>query len=302
MSEFDNDSLNAAAQEAEALPVQLDTQAISLERMQAIERVEIDSQIATAKRYPRDLTNFINKCTAAATLDREVAESLFYTKPVGKGKDGRQQYVTGPSIRLAELVSAYYGNIRCKTSIIKEDGKAVYALAQVADLENNNAQSGEHAESIVDKNGKRYSDRQVELIKEVAQAKALRKMLFKVIPMALVKPVITAAQNLLNGGQSMAERREKLVAWLKSLKIDMKRVWTALGVAGAADLTPDHLSQLAGIYNGLKTGEFTVDEAFPKVSAFAKEQPQEEPQEKPNTDSLFGGTATSTATESKEDK
>lgn len=252
-----------------AMPVQQNALANANEAggLIAYERAQIDCQIATAKAYPRNIQQFLTNCIAAATADREIAESLFYMVPVGK-ENGRQKYVEGPSIRLAELVAAYYKNIRMETGIIEQTDKSVTAFSIAADFEANTARRFLHSESIVDKYGNRYSDRQIERIKDVAQSKALRKALFTVVPVALIKPIVAAAKQVINGGKTLNQRREDMVKWISSLKIDAKRVWNALGVEGPADINDSHITQMVGIYNAIRNGETTADEAFPPVSRF----------------------------------
>ena len=236
----------------------------------AVTRQEIDLQITTAKRYPRNITGFVNSCIAQATLDPEVAQSLFYSVPVGKGAGGRQTYAEGASIRLAEMVAANYKNLRYTTDIIAEDDKSITARAMVMDLENNVGRSATHSESVIDKGGRRYSDRQIERVKDVAQSKALRKAIFTVVPAALIKPIISAAKALLAGQTaSLEQRRANIIQWVKSLRIEPKRVWTALGIAGADDLTPADIEQLTAIYQAIASNETTIEDAFPPVSKFA---------------------------------
>ena len=211
-----------------AMPVQQAQTTNEAGGLIAYERAQIDCQIATAKAYPRNIQQFLTNCIAAATADREIAESLFYMVPVGK-ENGRQKYVEGPSIRLAELGAAYYKNIRMETGIIEQTDKSVTAFSIAADFEANTARRFLHSESIVDKYGNRYSDRQIERIKDVAQSKALRKALFTVVPVALIKPIVAAAKQVINGGKTLNQRREDMVKWISSLKIDAKRVWNALG-------------------------------------------------------------------------
>jgi hypothetical protein len=275
---FDENIMNSAQtveviqqQQGAFLPQNSAAPGSAVMTMDGIERASIDIQVSTAKQYPRSISTFLNNCIGAATIDRETAESLFYSVPVGKDGNG-QKFVKGPSIRLAELVAAFYKNLRYQTDIIGQDGKGVTARAIVFDLENNTARSITHTESIIDKYGKPYSDRQQERIKDVAQSKALRKALFTVVPMALVKPIILAAERVIAGdAKGIEERRKALVAWLDSLKIDKKRVWNAMGVAGIADLTPEHIIELGGIYNAIKNGDTTVDDAFPPIPKYRKD-------------------------------
>ena len=93
--------------------------------LQAINRSEVDIQIATAKQYPRDLTQVLNKIKTYATMDMETAEDCFYAIRRGKGDD--QKLIEGLSVRLAEIIAAAWGNIRVQTRIIGNDGEPLIA-------------------------------------------------------------------------------------------------------------------------------------------------------------------------------
>ena len=69
----------------------------SVPAMVAVARAEIDTQIATARAYPRSLKRFRETATTMATLDEKTAASCFYALPRG-GKS-----IMGPSARLAEI-------------------------------------------------------------------------------------------------------------------------------------------------------------------------------------------------------
>lgn len=57
------------------------------EVLSALNRAEVDIQIATAKQYPRDLTRVLNTIATYATMDKETAEDCFYVLR-RKDKDG----------------------------------------------------------------------------------------------------------------------------------------------------------------------------------------------------------------------
>jgi len=59
-----------------------------------IEKATIDTQIATAKQYPRSITKFLREAEEIACLDEETAASCFYRVP----RDGK--YIEGPSARI----------------------------------------------------------------------------------------------------------------------------------------------------------------------------------------------------------
>ena len=67
------------------------------ESLAAINRSEIDMQVATAKAYPRDVHKVINEITTYATMDQETAVDCFY-----KLKRGQTE-IEGLSVRLAEI-------------------------------------------------------------------------------------------------------------------------------------------------------------------------------------------------------
>ena len=49
--------------------------------LEAISRAEVDMQIATAKRYPRDVSKVKQGMLSIATVDEETAAACFYTLP-----------------------------------------------------------------------------------------------------------------------------------------------------------------------------------------------------------------------------
>ena len=47
----------------------------SIIQIDAVERANVDSQVATAKQYPRDLARSVNNSIAMATMDYATAQS-----------------------------------------------------------------------------------------------------------------------------------------------------------------------------------------------------------------------------------
>ena len=78
------------------------------EMLQAINRSEVDMQITTAKQYPRDIEQVLNKIKTYATMDAETAEDCFYALRRGYGDD--QSVIEGVSVRLAEITTFYYAH------------------------------------------------------------------------------------------------------------------------------------------------------------------------------------------------
>ena len=227
--------------------------------IESMERAAIDVQVSTAHAYPRSLKKFQTRALDMACIDEETAESCIYVRPVGGGK-----FAEGASIRLAEFVAASYGNIRVSARIIEQTTRFVRCEGVAHDLETNYAGKSEVIESTVKKDGMPYDERMRIVIAKACLAKAYRDAVFKVVPMALCKSVITAAKAVIAKTDiPLDERRQKVQAWVATLKIDEKRVLTALGVNGWPEVGVEQLTVLTGLRTTIRDGETTIDEAFP---------------------------------------
>lgn len=251
----------------------------------ALERAAIDSQIATAKQYPRSLAQFQKRALEMVTLDEETAESCIYVRPVGK-KDGKMQYAEGPSIRLAEIVAACYGNLRVASRIIEQTPRYVKCEGVGHDLEVNSAGKSENIEPTVTKEGNPFSEGMRAVVAKATLAKAYRDAVFKVVPKALCKRIIDAAKQTAKGNmKSLDERRAQAENWVKGLqtkegkKLDEKRVFLAIGVKGWADFGDDELFTLRGLRTAINDGEATIEDSFPPLNAAEKEVKNEKPKD-----------------------
>jgi hypothetical protein len=238
--------------------------------LESITRGEIDMQIATAKKYPRDLAQFKKRSLQMVSMDEETAESCIYRRPVGQ-KDGKMQYAEGLSVRMAEIVASCYGNIRAGAMLIEQTPERVIARGFCHDVENNVAMQSEAVEGTVGKNGKPFSPGMRIVIAKAALAKARRDAVFQVVPRAMVKFLENEARRIIAGdATTIAARAEKAVAWVRKLNIDERRVWAALGVAIAGDGFPEldaaSLEELTGLRTSIKEGDVSLDDAFPMNS------------------------------------
>lgn len=240
----------------EVLQVNQDQNIIQVD---AVERANVDSQVATAKQYPRDLTRCINNSIVMATMDYETAQSCGYALPRG-GKP-----ITGPSVHLAKLLVSNYGNIRAEAKITKITDKRVISRGTCWDLENNVATAFEVGRSIVGKNGKRFSDDMITVTGNAASSIAYRNAVFSVIPKAITNKVYQAAQHFITGDLSDEEklvaRRKKSVDFFKDeYGITEQEVVMLCGKQTINQIKADQIALLLGITQSLKDGDTTVDE------------------------------------------
>lgn len=253
-------------------------QVSSIESLNALNRSEIDAQIATAKQYPRNLANVLNNIETLATLDEETASSCFYMlRRQGK-------LIEGASARMAEIIASSWGNIRVQARIIANDGKMITAQGVCHDLESNYAVSAEVKRRITDKYGKTYSEDMQVVTGNAACSIAMRNALFKVVPMALVKKVINKAKKVsLGEATSLEESRMKMLDYFQKIGVDNQHLFDYLSVEKIDEINVDMVIELRGLATAIKEGTTTVQETFfPKP---AKEAVKEE--NNPQKD-LFG--------------
>lgn len=238
--------------------------------MYLITKAEIDTQIATAKAFPRSIKMFMDKAESMATVTEEVAASCNYAVP----RAGKM--IEGPSVRLAEMVVAAYGNIRAGARVVDDDGKQITAQGVVHDLENNTCVTIEVKQRVTTKEGKRFSDDMVVNVGNSACAKAFRNAVFKVIPAALIEPIYEKTKEVAKGkAETMVVRRNKALEYAKSLNITAEQICAKLEIAKVEDIDLDKLATFRAILQGIKNGETTAQEAFGKEENGSAAKPDE---------------------------
>ena len=220
---------------------------------------EIESQIATAKRYPRKIAEFKDKLMSMANLDQSTAEGCYYALPrAGKS-------ISGPSIRFAEIALSCYGNAVAQADIIKEDDKYVYAMGMCRDLENNVAVRMTVRRRITNKQGRRFNDDMIATTANAACAIALRNVIFKVVPAAFTKAAFDKVKETAVGkAGSFANRRAEVLSRLGKLGVEEKRILAVLERPSIDEVTINDVAMLIGLGTAIHDGETTLDEAFPK--------------------------------------
>jgi hypothetical protein len=229
-------------------------------------KAEIDTQIATAKAFPRSIKEFYDKAISMATVSEDVAACCSYTVPRG-GKN-----IEGATIRLAEIVLAAYKNIRAGARVISNDGRQIVAQGVCHDLENNNSVTVEVTRRITNKKGETFNDDMQVLTGNAACAIALRNAVFKVVPKAMVDEIEEAAKLVAKGtAATLEKRRNAAIEYFKSLKITEKEIFDVLEVKGVAEIDLDKLTILTGMKSAIKNEGANAKDLFnPKADDGAK--------------------------------
>lgn len=241
--------------------------------IQQITMGEVDSAITTARQYPRDIERFKETALAIATADEETAGLCGYKVPKGKG-------ITGPSVRLAEILAQQYGNLRFGARVIEVGEKFVVAQGVAHDLETNVAITIDVSRSIWGNSG-RYGQDMINVTMSAALAIAFRNAIFKVIPQQYTKAIYGECMRVAGGGETrqnpdaMRERRSKLLQYYKGLGVSELDVLVYLKRSAVDKIDADQIDHLRGIAVAIQEHQTSVASVFRPGSAAAEVEPPE---------------------------
>lgn len=237
--------------------------------LNAINRAEVDIQIATAKQYPRDLSRVLNQIKTYATMDMETAEDCFYALRRGRGNDAN--VIEGISVRLAEIIAGAWGNLRVQSRIIGNDGRTITCQGICHDLETNLAVSVEVKRKITDRNGMTYSEDMQVVTGNAASAIAFRNAVLKVVPKAITKKVINEIKEVALGKSiDLETRRQRMVGYFTQIGVTQSELLTYCGVKSIEQIDNQIVFELRGLANAIKEGTTTVQETFKAHAADSK--------------------------------
>ena len=236
----------------------------SVIQMDAIEKANVDVQVATAKQFPRNVTRAIQNSIVMATIDPETAQMMRYALPRG-GKP-----ITGPSVHLAKLIVSNWGNVRAEAKVVQITDSQVVSRGTCWDLENNVATAIEVRRNIKGKNGQRFSDDMITVVGNAANSIAFRNAVFSVIPKAVTDKVYRAAQECITGDLSdeaklLQKRTNCLKFFNDEYGITEEEVIKLCGKQTVNQIKADEIALMLGIYQSLKDGDTTVEEVMEPI-------------------------------------
>lgn len=223
----------------------------------ALVKATIDSQIATARMFPRNISRVIQEVTALAGITKGVASSCIYALP----RSGKM--IEGPSARFAEILQSCWGNIRVTGRVIEETDRYIVVMGECIDLQKNSGRQVELRVGITQKNGMKYNPDMVIMTANAAIAKATRNAVFQVVPRAFWESAFQAVREIIKGAMPIGEARESWIGYWKSKAIAPEHVYEQLGVICREDITDDHIVTMTGWNSALEAGETTLAELFP---------------------------------------
>ncbi len=240
-----------------------ETEVVAPDALEVLQRAEIDMQIATAKKWPRSIKQFMQDAQSMISLDTETAEACNY-KLKRKERDGGVKVIEGPSIRLMEIAASSFQNVRYGSRVISTEGTFVTCQGVASDMQRNVHCSVEVKRRITTKDGRRYSDDMVMVTANAGGSIARRNALKGIIPVAYINQLSEYAKKIAIGDiKSLPERRQRAVEYFtKVLGVDISRVLAYCEKKALEDLDLADVEDLQGLKTALKEGDIKLEEAF----------------------------------------
>lgn len=226
----------------------------------AVQGLEVRPVGAVKVQVERDDVKVLTKLKALAAA---AGDDFYYRFPVTK-KDGGQDWIEGPSIKCAMAVARTYGN--CDTDVrVQDAGDHWIFYARFTDFETGFTLTRAFQQRKNQKAMKTDAARQLDIIFQIGQSKAIRN----VIANALSTYTDYAYEEARRGivarvGKNLATYREKVLARLDELGVDLKRAEVVRGRVAADWLAPDVALCIAEL-QAIGDGMATVDETYPPL-------------------------------------
>jgi hypothetical protein len=230
-----------------------------------MEQASLDMQVVTAKQYPRVISSVRENVLTLATVDQETATACHYAKPINK-KTG--ECVVGPSIRLAEIIVATYGNLRVRTYPVEEKKESILVRADCWDLESNSASSADVIKSIMyaargGKPPQRYSRHMIDTTINAALSIAYRNAVFRIVPMSLFKDQTYQIKQVAAGkGKTLKEQVGGCFTSFQGLGFSEEEFLRVAKVRKIDDFDLDKIIQMRSIFTSIKEGLLTKEDVL----------------------------------------
>ena len=222
---------------------------------------EVQGQIIMAKRFPRNeaeaYANIMQACQRKSLAERAEYE---YTRGTSK--------VTGPSIRLAEVIAQNWGNIDFGYVELERSSTETKVLAQAWDLQTNTRQSKvftvSHIRETKKGNYAITSSRDIyELIANQA-ARRIRSCILSIIPGDVVESAIQQCQKTLMDGEQKPLKdviKSVVLAFKRDYNVPVESLEKYIG-CNSESFSMNDCVRLRKVYNSIKDGMAKREEIF----------------------------------------
>lgn len=268
--------LNQLALQEEELPTaQVFSMSAETEKTKAI--AEIQGAIFMARQLPRNEMTAYKKILQAAKRTT-LAEKATYCYPRGGSM------VKGPSIRAAETLAKYWGNIDFGIKELSQNlnTHTSEVMAYAWDLETNTRQTKTFTVNHIRVSSDKKTKEQIfttlrdprDIYEKVANdgARRLRACILGILPSDIVEDFVAECEKTLAGGNGapLIENIKNMLKLFEKLGVTQEMIEKKIGTQ-ASDFIPKNLVDLSAIYNSIKDGMAPIENFF-EIPTNAEEQ------------------------------
>lgn len=237
---------------------------------------EIKGKMFLARQFPRDpersLQNVLMECQRP-----KLAEAAQYEYPKG------DSVVTGPSIRLVEVLARHWGNIDSGVAEIDTHSDNTVVKAYAWDLENNVSDEKtftvQHVRTTKRGSYKLTDERDIYEMVANKAARRKRSCLLAVMPGWYVEAALDACnetlRNSVTNGKTIEEVREAVVTAFAEFGVSPDNIAAKLS-RPIDKLDPNDIVKLRHLYAAIKDGFVKAQDAFDLAATTPEDLPSEE--------------------------
>ena len=216
----------------------------------------------------RDEKRVMQKLSINAAM---AGDDWFYRFPVKKG--GGQDWIEGPSIKLANDIARVFGN--CAVEVREIDvGDAWTFYARFTDIETGFSMERAYRQrkSQTSMRTKDY-ERQQDIAYQIGQSKAIRNVICNSLQIYADFAFREARNSLVEKiGKDVASWRKRTVDGLAKIPVELARVERVVGRASKDWLAPD-IGAVIAMMKSIADGMSSVDETFPAPTPVEQQKP-----------------------------
>jgi len=241
--------------------------------------ISVSNLLPVAQTKPRDTAKCFAEALKICTISEEAALKCFYHDvPVGRDK-GKDVLATGPGIGLAETLVYCLGNIIVRCDDVEEADGDIIVRGTLCDIESVVGIEEFIRRRIVTKEGKRYSERQINRTLEAASSFLFRKLVFRYFPRPLVDEIFRACvDKAIGSDEDLPARRMKVIKYWDDKGVNEATLLQYLGCEDVEQITKNDVLDLLMIDKAIKARRMTIQQVFFHVA-----EPEEAPK---NADAL----------------
>lgn len=260
---------------------------VNAEMMVSRQAQEVQAAMVVAKRFPRDenasYARIMNACKR-----QKLAECAVYEYPRG------EKNVTGPSIRLAEMMAQNWGNVDSGIMELERKNGESTVMAYCWDLETNCRQTViftvPHIRHTKKGDVALTDPRDIYEMVSNQGARRKRACILGIIPGDVVEDAVRECANTLRSGskEPLGDRvRKMLVIFKDEYGVPKESVEKYIGCKADA-FTEASVVKLRGVYTALRDGRADREQYFDIPTAAVDAAQEEETAEAPQVDDATG--------------